>query len=174
MTSMIPAWVDGTLQPVDKLLAHQMGYRHKAVSVFVCCGDQLLLQQRALGKYHTPGLWANACCTHPHWDEDPLETAHRRLEQEIGVTGLDLQHRGRVEYRADVGNNLIEHELVEIYLARVTDHPQISLNPDEVSDVKWISLRDLQTDISVNPDVYTPWLRIYLSDHLEAILGDIT
>lgn len=172
MNTMIPAWVDGKLQPVDKLLAHQMGYRHLAVSVFIICGDQLLLQKRADAKYHTPGLWANACCTHPHWNEDPTETAHRRLEQEIGVSSLDLTHQGQVEYRADVGNNLIEHEVVEIYLATVPEQIETHLNPDEVSAIRWISLGDLQADIVVNSEAYTPWLRIYLKDHLDLILRD--
>ncbi|MEC7259391.1 MAG: isopentenyl-diphosphate delta-isomerase, partial [Pseudomonadota bacterium] len=64
---MIPAWVDGVLTPCDKLEVHHRGLRHPAVSVFVCHGDHLLIQQRALGKYHTPGVWANTCCTHPLW-----------------------------------------------------------------------------------------------------------
>ena len=76
---MIPAWIDGRLTPVDKLHAHVAGLRHKAVSVFVRRGDEILLQQRALGKYHTPGLWANTCCTHPHWDEPARACAVRRL-----------------------------------------------------------------------------------------------
>ena len=71
MSSMIPTWVGGDLVALDKLEAHQRGLLHKAVSVFVLCGDDLLIQQRALGKYHTPGLWANTCCTHPHWGEQP-------------------------------------------------------------------------------------------------------
>lgn len=64
---MIPAWIDGSLTPVEKLDAHLRGLRHKAVSVFVMAQDALLIQRRALGKYHTPGLWANTCCTHPNW-----------------------------------------------------------------------------------------------------------
>jgi isopentenyl-diphosphate delta-isomerase len=91
---MIPAWVEGTLTPVEKLEVHKKGLRHKAVSVFVMRGDRILLQQRALSKYHTPGLWANACCTHPHWDEQPLTCAQRRLEEELGITGR-IPRRGR-------------------------------------------------------------------------------
>ena len=173
MKSMIPAWVDGTLQPVEKLLAHQKGYRHLAVSVFVCWGDQLLLQRRADAKYHTPGLWANACCTHPHWGENPLETAHRRLDQEIGVKDLKLTHKGQVEYRADVGAGLIEREVVEVYVATVKGPVETHLNPEEVSAVRWVSLADLQAEIVLSPEVFTPWLRIYLSEHLDLILGDL-
>ena len=94
---MIPAWVDGTLKPVDKLECTSRGLRHKAVSVFVMRGNAMLIQRRALGKYHTPGLWANTCCTHPDWDEDPLDCARRRLAEELGITGLTASSRtGRV------------------------------------------------------------------------------
>jgi isopentenyl-diphosphate delta-isomerase len=81
----IPAWVDGKLTPVEKLEAHVKGLRHKAISVFVMRGDQVLLQRRALGKYHTPGLWANTCCTHPFWGEDSETCALRRLDEELGI-----------------------------------------------------------------------------------------
>jgi isopentenyl-diphosphate delta-isomerase len=100
MDEMIPAWVEGRLTPVEKLAVHQQGLRHKAVSVFVLDGDRVLIQQRALGKYHTPGLWANTCCTHPVWGEDDAACAARRLHEELGITGLTLQAAGSVEYRA--------------------------------------------------------------------------
>ena len=91
MANKIPAWVDGTLTPVDKLDVHKLGLRHKAVSVFVLRGDALLIQQRAMGKYHTPGLWANTCCTHPGWEETSLLCATRRLNEELGIK-LSLIH----------------------------------------------------------------------------------
>ena len=81
----IPAWVDGRLVPVDKLEVHRRGLRHPAVSVFLLDGERTLIQRRALGKYHTPGLWANACCTHPRWGEEPAACALRRLREELGV-----------------------------------------------------------------------------------------
>jgi isopentenyl-diphosphate Delta-isomerase len=109
MEEMIPAWVDGRLQPFGKLEAHRRGLRHKAVSVFVMEGARVLIQKRAAGKYHTPGLWANTCCTHPRWDEEPATCAVRRLREELGITGLYPNHAGRVEYRADVGQGLTEH-----------------------------------------------------------------
>ncbi len=171
MEIMVPAWVDGTLQPVEKLAAHERGLRHMAVSVFVISDGKLLMQQRALGKYHTPGLWANTCCTHPHWDEPPEECAARRLDEELGITGLALQHRGRVEYRADVGGGLIEHEVVEVYLAHAAPDLTITENPDEVMATRWITLGDLHADLAQRPDAYTPWLRIYMAEHEGLILG---
>ena len=84
VTVTIPAWVDGVLTPVEKLEAHLKGLRHKAVSVFVIAGGEVLIQRRALGKYHTPGLWANTCCTHPEWGETAAACAVRRLREELG------------------------------------------------------------------------------------------
>ena len=165
----IPAWVDGTLMPVDKLRAHRDGLRHKAVSVFVLFENQVLIQRRALGKYHTPGLWANTCCTHPHWDEAPEACAHRRLKEELGINGLDLVCRDQVEYRADVGGGLIEHELVDIFVAHVDRPIPAQPNPDEVLQVAWIDMQDLRVQIRTEPELYTPWLRIYLEDHAAQI-----
>jgi isopentenyl-diphosphate delta-isomerase len=168
---MIPAWVDGTLTPVEKLSVHQRGLRHQAISVFVMSGDLVLLQRRALGKYHTPGLWANTCCTHPRWGEAPLDCATRRLREELGITGLTLRPTTGVEYRADVGNGLTEHEVVEIFLAEAPATLPLTLNLAEVCEVRWISLPDLCREIEATPDRFTPWLRIYLADHHNSIFG---
>jgi isopentenyl-diphosphate delta-isomerase len=171
MNTMIPAWVDGTLQPVEKLDAHIRGLRHKAVSVFVLRGDEMLIQQRALGKYHTPGLWANTCCTHPHWQEDAAICAARRLNEELGITGLDLHHKGQIEYRADVGDGLIEHEVVEVFLTHAQQGLHIAPDPAEVMHTRWIPLPDLSAQVAATPGAFTPWLRIYLADHAATIFG---
>lgn len=168
----IPAWVDGVLQPVEKLSAHQRGLKHKAVSVFVMAGNAVLIQQRAAHKYHTPRLWANTCCTHPKWDEAPHVCAVRRLDDELGMTGLRPQHRGTVEYRADVGDGLIEHEVVEVYLAQTTLDHKIEANPDEVMATRWVDYAQLMAEVTANPDAFTPWLSIYLAKHSDLIFGD--
>jgi isopentenyl-diphosphate delta-isomerase len=173
MAIMIPAWVEGKLQPVEKLAAHQRGLKHKAVSVFVLRGSDILIQQRALGKYHTPGFWANTCCTHPEWDEDAADCAPRRLEEELGITGLSLEHRGQVEYRADVGNGLIEHEVVEVFVGHAPVDMPLRANPDEVMATQWVPHHDLVAQIGQRPARFTPWLRIYLASHAEMIFGDI-
>ena len=173
MPAMIPAWIDGQLQPVEKLEVHKRGLRHKAVSVFVMNGNQVLLQQRAMGKYHTPGQWANTCCTHPHWDEDPALCATRRLQEELGITGLYPAHRDQVEYRADVGGGLIEHELVEIYVAPAPATLKIVPNPAEVMATRWVDLYDLKAEISRRPEKFTPWLRIYLAEHSARIFAGL-
>ena len=168
---MIPGWVNGELSPVEKLSAHQEGIKHKAVSVFVVRGNQVLLQQRALSKYHTPGLWANTCCTHPEWNESSEHCAVRRLDEELGIKGLVPIYRQQLEYRADVGNGLTEHEVVDVFLADVTDPILLAPNPDEVMATRWVTFADLQAEIQRSPAVFTPWLRIYLHDHARTIFG---
>lgn len=171
MTILIPAWVDGELVPVEKLEAHKKGLRHKAVSVFVLNGRDVLLQQRALGKYHTPGLWANTCCTHPEWDESPETCAVRRLEEELGITGLAVEHRHHLEYRADVGDGLTEHEVVDVYVVQASHDLKIVENPDEVMATRWVNFDDLRAEISAFPERFTPWLRIYMAEHSEVIFS---
>ena len=172
MHQMIPAWVDGTLTPVEKLDVHQRGLRHKAVSVFVLRGKEILMQRRALGKYHTPGLWANTCCTHPMWDEDSAACAQRRLQDELGITGLTPEFRGQLEYRADVGGGLVEHEVVDVFVAQATEGLQVALNPDEVMDTRWMSVASLNEEIADHPERFTPWIKIYLKDHAGLIFTE--
>lgn len=168
---MIPAWVDGALRPVEKLEAHRRGLRHPAVSVFLFRGGDLLLQRRALGKYHTPGLWANACCTHPAWAEPAIDCAARRLREELGAEGLALEPCGRIDYRAEVGAGLIEHERVDVFRAEAPDGLRLEPNPDEVMAVRWISRTALEREIAGTPERFTPWLRIYLARHAAQIFG---
>ena len=171
LTELIPAWVDGHLQPLGKLEVHQRGLRHKAVSVFVVDGTRVLIQKRAAGKYHTPGLWANTCCTHPRWDEEAAPCALRRLREELGIAGLHPFFAGRVEYRADVGQGLIEHELVDIFVAEAGSDLAVRPNPSEVEEVRWVDLYDLKAEVLRQPERFTPWLHIYLTDHLDRIFG---
>ena len=174
MTIMIPTWVDGELTPVEKLEAHQRGLRHKAVSVFVMRGENVLIQRRALGKYHTPGLWANTCCTHPDWDETTRDCAERRLDEELGIRGLKPIYRDTIEYRADVGDGLIEHEVVDLFTAVASSDLAVSPNPDEVMDTRWISFTDLEKEVTDDPARFTPWLRIYLAEHSAKIFEKVS
>jgi isopentenyl-diphosphate delta-isomerase len=171
MTIYIPAWQDGTLKPVEKFEVHKLGLRHKAVSVFVFYRGQLLIQQRAMSKYHSPGLWANTCCTHPEWDEDDLACAHRRLEDELGMRNMTLVSAGELEYRAHVGNDLIEHEVVQTFVAVCEHEPSVSPNPDEVMAYKWVDPITLERLIAIAPDQHTEWLKIYFREHFDALFA---
>lgn len=171
MSTMIPAWEDGVLKPVEKLEVHKRGLRHKAVSVFVMQGGRLLIQRRAMEKYHTPGLWANTCCTHPHWNEDAATCAARRLTEELGFT-VPLEHRDQIEYRADVFMGLIEHEVVDIFIADLDALPKVEPNPEEVMEIAWVTLEELKDWIAEHPERFTPWVKIYVDKHSEQIFGE--
>lgn len=173
MTDRIPAWIDGVLTPVEKLEVHRKGLKHKAVSVFVMHGPNVLIQKRAAGKYHSPGLWANTCCTHPLWDEDAVTCGMRRLREELGITELSLVHRDRVEYRADVGSGLTEHEVVDIFVAERTEGMTLSLNPAEVEATEWVDLHELAALTNRYPSRYSAWLRIYLDKHMDRIFSGL-
>ncbi|MEM0936431.1 MAG: isopentenyl-diphosphate Delta-isomerase [Pseudomonadota bacterium] len=170
---LIPAWVDGVLKPVEKLAVHRKGLKHKAVSVFVLDGENVLLQRRALSKYHTPGLWANTCCTHPAWNEAPAVCAVRRLREELGIEGLYPAFRDTVEYRAEVGHGLVEHEVVDIFTAIAERKMKVSPNPDEVAQVEWVGFYDLTAEVARRPERFVPWLRIYLQEHKDRIFGTL-
>jgi isopentenyl-diphosphate delta-isomerase len=160
---LIPAVAEnGSLFPIEKMRAHELGQLHLAVSVFVFDGDLLLIQKRARGKYHCGGLWANTCCTHPHWRETLEACAARRLDEELGFS-VPLARHQTVDYMADVGNGLREHERVTLFSAAVDrDAIDLAPNPDEVEETRWISHADLLRDVEAQPEAFTPWLRIYL------------
>jgi isopentenyl-diphosphate delta-isomerase len=160
---VIPAVAeDGSLFPIEKMQAHVEGQLHLAVSVFVFDGDLLLLQRRARGKYHCGGLWANTCCTHPHWRETLEACAERRLGEELGFS-LPLDRHETVDYAADVGNGLREHERVSLFSATVDRHALVvAPDPEEVEETRWITHGDLLREAAAAPETFTPWLRIYL------------
>jgi isopentenyl-diphosphate delta-isomerase len=169
MKTMIPAYVDGVLTPVEKLSVHKRGLKHLAISVFLIADGKILMQRRALSKYHTPGLWANTCCTHPHWGEDTATAAVRRLDDELGITSIQLNQRDTVEYHAEVPPNLIEHEVADIFVGHCETNHKITQNPDEAMDIRWMSVQELQTEIRHSPEIFTPWLKIYIANHADKI-----
>ena len=171
--NLIPAWDQGILKPLEKLDVHKRGLRHKAVSVFLISDNNILLQKRASIKYHTPGLWANTCCTHPSWSEDPEECAHRRLKEELGIELSELVYKNKIDYKADVGNGLIENESVDVFVGEIEEKEKLKtrLNHNEVAEVRWIRHETLKEEISLSPMKFTPWLRIYIQDHFDQIIN---
>jgi isopentenyl-diphosphate delta-isomerase len=161
---MIPGIAaDGSLYQIEKMEAHRKPTLHLAISVFLFSSDgDLLIQRRADSKYHCPGEWANTCCTHPHWGEEAEASAHRRLLEELGIPALELEQRRVIEYAADVGQGLWEHERVHMYRGTLTDRSlDYPLNPDEVSHIRWISPDDLRREMTDAPETFTPWFKIY-------------
>jgi len=163
LSAIIPAIsADGRLYKIEKLAAHQQGVLHPAISVFVFDGERLLIQRRAAGKYHCAGLWANTCCSHPHWGESMEDAAARRMIEELGCSA-PLAAIGETEYRADVGDGLIEHERVSLFRGKArADTIQMRLNPEEVAQTRWVTIPDLKAQVGARPEHFAPWLRIYL------------
>ncbi len=162
---------DGTLYPVGKLEAHERGLLHQAISIFLFHGDRLLLQRRASGKYHCPGLWANTCCSHPHWGESVEACAHRRLREELGLSA-PLRAVGETRYRAPVGGGLTEHEHVHLFVGRLeSESPRMAPNPEEVSETRFAGAASLQKELNEAPDGLAPWFRIYLSRWPDLVIG---
>ncbi len=144
---------------MEKLMAHKQGLLHRAFSVFVFNKKgEMLVQRRALKKYHSPGLWTNACCSHPMPNEKTSDAAYRRLKEELNMTVKELNYAFAFTYKAEFDNGLIEHEYDHVFIAYSDLLPQA--NPDEVSELKYLNTNELEKDIQSHPDKYTPWFRI--------------
>ncbi|WP_378185277.1 isopentenyl-diphosphate Delta-isomerase [Aquimarina sp. W85] len=143
---------------MPKMEAHQKAMLHRAFSVFILNKkNQLMLQQRALQKYHSPGLWTNTCCSHQREGETNIIAGRRRLQEEMGFT-TTLKDTISFIYKAPFDNGLTEHEYDHILVGTYEDNPNI--NTDEVAAWKWMSLEDIREDIEVSPDRYTAWFKI--------------
>ena len=152
-----------------KIEAHAQGLRHRAISVCVLDGrGRMLLQRRATGKYHSGGLWTNACCTHPRPGEAVADAARRRLREELGVD-CELKFVLRTHYRADVGNGLIEDEVVHLFLGAY-DGP-VTPDPAEVADFAWASRAELRARIAERPDDYTYWFKHYMRHYADEMFS---
>ncbi|MFH2020495.1 MAG: isopentenyl-diphosphate Delta-isomerase [archaeon] len=148
---------DNVIGAEDKLKAHEEGLLHRAFSIFIFNSkNETLLQKRAESKYHSPGLWANACCSHPRPGKNIAEEAKKRLDEEMGIA-CDLTEMFSFTYKGDAGNGLIEHEYDHVFFGRFDDIPTI--NKEEVSDYQWIALDTLEKDIKKNPEDYSVWLK---------------
>ena len=153
--------VDENDQPIgqmEKQAAHVTPHLHRAFSVFVFNSKgELLLQQRAFSKYHSPGLWTNTCCSHPRAGETTLEAASRRLMEEMGMV-CELREVYTFIYKAPVGQGLTEHEFDHVLIGRSDAIP--NLNTDEVASWKYMNLNDLKKDIELHPELYPEWFKI--------------
>ena len=156
---------------MPKLEAHEKGLLHRAFSVFLFnTQGQLLLQQRAFGKYHSEGLWSNTCCSHPMPEEEIHSSAHRRLMEEMGLK-TDLRFLYSFLYKAALDKGLTEHEIDHIFVGTTDELPDI--NTDEVSAWKYISIDELLTDIELQPELYTIWFKMEVKNVLDKIKQSI-
>lgn len=145
----------------EKMEAHRKGLLHRAFSVVIYNNEgKMLLHKRASGKYHSPGLWTNACCSHPRPDETLEAAASRRLQEEMGFT-TPLEKVTTFIYKADVGKGLTEHELDHLLTGRYNAPP--APNPEEVEDWVYLSPDEIRQNIKNHPEEYTEWFKIILS-----------
>lgn len=144
----------------EKIEVHKQGKLHRAFSVFVLNSrGQMLLQKRARSKYHSGGLWSNACCGHPRPEEDLEKAAHRRLKEEMGF-GCEMDKVFSFIYKTPVDNGLTEHEYLHVFIGKFDGEQKP--DPGEVEDTRWVGIDELQKDISENPSDYTPWFLLSL------------
>ena len=155
---------DREIGTAEKLSVHRDGRLHRAVSVFVFDGaGRWLLQRRADGKYHSPGLWSNTACTHPRPGEPPAQAASRRLDEEMGVR-CALRPAFRRVYRAELPGPepLVEHELDHVFVGRFDGEPVPAAA--EVSGWEWVEADALRADLQNRPERYTAWFRLFARD----------
>lgn len=157
--------VDTNDEPVglmNKMAAHEQGILHRAFSVFILnAKNEVMLQQRASQKYHSPLLWTNTCCSHQRAGESNIQAGKRRLEEEMGFV-TDIKELFHFIYKAPFDNGLTEHELDHVMIGRFEGEPNI--NKEEVEDWKWMKIEAIKDDMVVNPQLYTVWFKIIFDE----------
>lgn len=147
---------------MPKLEAHEKAVLHRAFSVFILNkNNEIMLQQRASHKYHSPLLWTNTCCSHQREGETNIQAGIRRLHEEMGFVA-ELKELFHFIYKAPFDNGLTEHELDHVMIGYYNDEPQI--NTDEVENWKWMSIEAIRQDIIENPGIYTVWFKIIFNE----------
>jgi len=149
---------DNVIGFMEKMEAHLKGVMHRAFSVFIFnSSGEMLLQQRAIGKYHSAGLWSNACCSHPYPGEDIEMAAQRRLNEEMGFK-TSLEKLFDFVYKASFGNELIENEFDHVFVGKYEG--EININPQEVNDYSFKSVKAIKQELKEKPETYTAWFHI--------------
>ena len=155
---------DNAIGEMEKLEAHEKGLLHRAFSILIFNDKgEILLQKRAKSKYHSGGLWTNACCSHPEPHKNMIDTVQKRLAHEMGIKAHPT-FLFKFIYKADLDNDLTEYEYDHVFTAVCNDEP--ILNLEEAEDWKFVDMESLKADIELKPELYTVWFRIII-DKLE-------
>ena len=150
--------LDQSVGEAEKMEAHRKALLHRAFSVFIFNSrGEMLLQQRALHKYHSGGLWSNACCSHPEPGEDTAAAACRRLDEEMGIK-TKLNKLFHFVYKAEFENNLTEYELDHVFAGEYDG--EVNLSPDEAADFCYKEMKDLEFSLKLHPQKYTAWFHL--------------
>lgn len=156
--------LDQEIGQMEKQEAHEKALLHRAFSVMVFNSKgEMLLQQRAINKYHSGGLWTNTCCSHPRPGEEVEKAAHRRLMEEMGFD-CDLKSHQTFIYKAPFDNGLTEHELDHVFVGEYNENP--AFNIEEVNDYQWIKLSDLYDQLKSDPEKFTVWFRMIMENYI--------
>jgi len=155
-------WVDlfdNEIGSGDKLETHVKNQLHRAFSLFIVYDGQMLIQRRALGKYHSGGLWANACCSHPRYGEELPDAVQKRMEEELGIPKGSCKPEELFAFNYfSQYDGLSEYEIDHVFL---TDyHEEINPDPDEIMELRWVSLEDLQKEMEDAPEAFSTWFLI--------------
>ena len=143
----------------EKLETHVKNQLHRAFSVFIVYDGKMLIQKRALEKYHSGGLWANACCSHPRWGESLADAVQKRMEEELGIPQGSCLPRELFSFNYfSQYDGLSEYEIDHVFL---TDyHGDISADPDEIMELRWVALEDLKKEMVEHPETFSTWFLI--------------
>ncbi len=162
---------DNEIKTSEKHDAHMNGgVLHRSFSVLLYdYNKRMLIQQRSKGKYHTPLLWTNTCCSHPTPGESTENAVSRRMLEELGEK-YPVDEVFSFTYKAELGGGMVEHEFVHVFFGICDDDSKLNVNPYEIANIKWVSIDDLCTDIIKKPDTYTPWFKIIMTDYIEDII----
>jgi len=154
--------LDQQIGLMPKLEAHEKAILHRAFSVFVLNDkNEIMLQQRAHQKYHSPLLWTNTCCSHQREGETNIQAGNRRLFEEMGFN-TEIKELFHFIYKAPFDNGLTEHELDHVMIGYYNEIPEI--NREEVEDWKWMKIEDIKSDMLLNPEIYTVWFKIIFDE----------
>ena len=157
---------DNPVGEYTKEEGHTRPILHRAFSVFLYHKDKMFIQQRALNKYHSPGLWANACCSHPKPGEDLNDAVERRLQEELYLK-CTCEEVFTFVYYHKFSDNLYEYEYDHVFVGEYDG--EIQFNPDEAAQVKWVQIDELAADMVSNPDRYSVWFLISAAKVIEII-----
>ena len=152
----------------EKADVHKRGLMHRAFSVFLVNDGKMLIQKRNVNKYHSGGLWTNACCSHPRQGEKLTEAVHRRMMEELGID-CAVEELFSFMYRTAFSEKLYEYEFDHVFLGSYAG--PIELNEEEATEIKWIDLQELKEDVVAHPEKYTSWFLIALHRMIGVVEG---
>lgn len=157
---------DNQIGTMGKMEAHHLGKLHRAFSIFIIRDGKMMIQKRKQDKYHSGGLWANACCSHPRNGETLEHAVHRRLLEEVGFD-CPLEELFHFTYRSKYAEDLFEYEIDHVFLG--TYEGEVELNPEEVEEIAWLTYKELADELVERPDQFSSWFQIAAPGVLEIL-----